>query len=158
MIIHRGRAVSGVFVFLLLGVFAVFATFLALLGARAYQTTVERSEAHTAGRVLENFVINAVRADDAAGAVSIENVNGLDALHIAYDYDGELYDKWVYCYEGSLRELFAAREYGFEPADGEAVCEAQSMQLQHNGNLITVELIDVDGRSHRAQIALRCAQ
>ena len=34
---QRGRAVSGAFVFLLLGVFAVFATLLVLLGARAYR-------------------------------------------------------------------------------------------------------------------------
>lgn len=158
MIARRGRAASGVFVFLLLGVFAAFAMLLALLGARAYQTTVEKSEAHTAARVLENFVINAVRADDAANAVSIENLNGVEALHITCDTDGEIYDKWVYCYEGSLRELFVERAYGFEPADGEQICAAQGMHLQRSGSLITVELMDADGRSHRSQIVLRCAQ
>lgn len=158
MIFHRGRAVSGVFVFLLLGVFAVFATLLVLLGARAYQTTVARSEAHVNGRVLESFIVNTVRADDAAGAVSVETVDGLDALHIAYDYDGEWYDKWVYCYEGSLRELFTAREFGFVPADGERVCDARSMTLRQNGNLITAELTDAEGRVHQARIALRCGQ
>ena len=44
MIGRRGRAVSGAFVFLLLGVFAVFATLLVLLGARAYQATVNTDQ------------------------------------------------------------------------------------------------------------------
>lgn len=154
---RRGRAVSGAFVFLLLGVFAVFATLLVLLGARAYQSTVNRSEAHAAGRVLESFVMNAVRADDAAGAVSVETVDGLSALHIAYDYDGELYDKWIYCWDGSLRELFTSRDIGFDAAGGEPVCAAESMYLTRSGSLITAEITDTDGLSHRAQIALRCA-
>lgn len=154
---QRGRAVSGAFVFLLLGVFAVFATLLVLLGARAYQTTVARSEQHAAAQVLENFVANAVRADDAAGAVSVETVDGMDVLHIVYDFDGELYDKWVYCRDGRLRELFTSRENGFDAEAGEPICAAQDMKLSRSGSLITAELTDTDGYSHRSQIALRCA-
>lgn len=158
MIARRGRAASGVFVFLLLGVFAVFAMLLAMLGARAYQTTVEKSEAHAVGRVLENFIVSVVRADDASGAVSVETVNGMDALRVTCSYDGEIYDKWLYCYEGSLRELFAVREYGFDPAEGEEICPAQSMALSREGSLITAELVGTNGECYRAQVALRSAE
>ena len=75
----RGRAISGAFVFLLLGVFAVFATVLVMLGARAYQSTVDRTEAHSTARVLESYIINAVRTDDAAGAVSVNDEKVTDA-------------------------------------------------------------------------------
>ena len=156
MIGRRGRAVSGAFVFLLLGIFAVFATLLVLLGARAYHANVDRSEQHSAARVLENYLVNAVRADDAAGAVGVMHIDGMDALHIAYDFDGEAYVKWVYCSEGAVRELFVSEEFGFDASSGEAVCEAQAMTLQAEGGLITATITDADGRDHRACIALRC--
>lgn len=156
MIGRRGRAVSGAFVFLLLGVFAVFATLLVLLGARAYHGNVDRSDHHSAARVLENYLVNAVRADDAAGAVSVKHMDGMDALHIAYDFDGEAYAKWIYCSEGAIRELFVSEEFGFDAASGEAVCEAQSMQLEENGSLITAAITDPEGSVHETCIALRC--
>ena len=43
--------ISGVFVFLLLGVFAVFATVTVLLGAGAYKRISERSGADSNGRL-----------------------------------------------------------------------------------------------------------
>ena len=45
------HAVSGLFVFLLLGVFAVFSTVMVLLGVKAYRGAVERTEAHNASRI-----------------------------------------------------------------------------------------------------------
>lgn len=153
---RRGRAISGAFVFLLLGAFAVFATVLVMLGARAYQSTVDRTEAHSTARVLESYIANAVRADDAAGAVSIENANGLDALRIAYDFDGEAYDKWIYCYNGSLCELFTDAQFGFDPEMGEAVCPAEQMTLEQQGSLIIAAITDADGREYQSVVALRC--
>lgn len=155
---NRGRALSGAFVFLLLGLFAVLATLLVLLGARAYENTVARTEAHATARVLENFIVSAVRAEDAAGAVSVETVDGMDALHIVYDYDGEIYDRWIYCHDGSLRELLTAREIGFDAAAGERICEARSLRLRLDGSLICGEVIDGDGCSHPVQVTLRCAE
>lgn len=155
---RRGRALSGAFVFWLLGTFAVFAMLLVLLGARAYQSTVAKTEAHADARVLENFIVNAVRADDARGAVSVETINGMDALHIVYDYDGEAYDKWIYCAEDGLYELFTAREFGFDAQAGEFICGAREMRLAQDGGTIFAEIIDINGERHAAQIALRCGQ
>ena len=157
MIRNRHSAFSGACVFLLLGVFALCSALLVLFGAQAYRSTVDRTAAHNTARVLQSFVANAVRADDEAGAVSVRCVDGLDVLHVAYDYDGEAYGKWVYCYEGALRELFTDAQYGFEPGDGEYICEAESMELSMENQLITAVITDKYGRSHTAQIALRCA-
>ena len=41
--IRHSHAISGVFVFLLLGVFAVFSTVMVLLGAKAYRAAAARS-------------------------------------------------------------------------------------------------------------------
>lgn len=155
---RRGRAISGAFVFLLLGVFAVFATVLVMLGTRAYRSTVDASRLHAEGRVLESFLVNAVRADDARNAVAVEEIDGMDVLHITADYDGAGFDKWIYCCDGSLKELFVASGFDFDPASGECICPAQEMQLELQDGLLTAVLTDAAGASHPAKIALRCAE
>lgn len=154
---RRGRAVSGAFVFLLLGVFALFAVMLVMLGARAYHSTVESGAVHADGRVLESYLVNAVRADDARGAVSVQQIDGLDVLKISADYAGTGYDKWIYCWDGSLRELFVDSEFEFDPASGEIICPARDVKLDLQGALLSAVLTDSAGAEHRVNVALHCA-
>lgn len=154
---RRGRAFSGAFVFLLLGMFALMAAFLVLFGAQAYRSVVQRSDMHNERRILSSYIANAVQADDAAGAVSIMEMDGMDVLHVAYEFDGEGYGKWIYCDGEFLRELFAPEAGGFDPAWGEAVCAAGDMTLSMQGGLITAVVTDEYGRPHETQVALRCA-
>ena len=157
MIRQKGSSISGVFVFLLLAMFAVFATMLALFGAQAYRGIVDRGSEHNTDRILDSVIANAVQADDASGAITVKNRSGVDALHIAYLFDGERYGKWIYSYQGYLRELFTSEENGFEPGDGEILCEIGEMELIMEDGLITAVITDKNGHSRTAQIALRCA-
>lgn len=154
---RRGRAVSGAFVFLLLGLFALSAALMVLFGAQAYRAVVQRTEMHNDGRILSAYIVNAVQADDASGAVSVREIDGMDVLHVACEFDGEGYGKWIYCDGEFLRELFTADSNGFDPAAGEIVCAAGDMSLSREGNLITAVITDDYGRTHEAQAALRCA-
>lgn len=58
----KRHSISGAFVFLLLGVFAVFSMLLTVLGAQAYREIIDESSSHTRGRIMQTFVRNAVRA------------------------------------------------------------------------------------------------
>lgn len=154
---QKGCSVSGVFVFLLLAMFAVFATMLTLFGAQAYREIVDRGSEHNTNRILDSVIANAVQADDAACAITVVNMGGVDALHISYLFDGENYGKWIYSHQGYLRELFTSEENGFEPGDGEILCEIGEMELSMENRLITAVITDKNGHSRMAQIALRCA-
>ena len=152
---ERSHSVSGAFVFLLLGVFALFSMFLVLLGAQAYRSGVEQTTEHGQTRVLQAFVRNAVRADDAQGVIRVEEVEGLPVLMFIGDLDGERYVKYIYCYEGELRELFTSAEYDFHPADGERICRAQDFRPVLEDELLTVDMTGEDGTPCTVSIALR---
>ena len=155
---ESSHAIAGAFVFLLLGVFAVFSTLLVLIGAQAYRATTDSSAAHNTQRILHAYVLGSVRGDDAVDTLNVETEQGLEMITVSYDYGGEIYKKRIYCYDGALREHFAAVEYGFDPAAGEVVCEAQSFHVQTDGDLMTVIMDDEEGRTYTAQIALRAAR
>ena len=145
------HAVSGLFVFLLLGVFAVFSTVMVLLGVKAYRGAVERTEAHNASRISSAYIRSMLRSDDEAGAFSPESCEGIvgepgdeqsvtvDTLTLRNDY-GEAYITRIYVYNGFLREWFTRASEPFHPDRGEIVCPADEMTVESNGSLLTVHL------------------
>ena len=154
----KSHSISGAFVFMLLGVFAVFSMLLVVLGAQAYRTTVDGAAAHTQKRIVTAFVRNAVRAQDERGAITVEEHDGLPVLALSSELDGERYVQYIYSYGGSLCELFTSAMYGFSPEDGEAVCAAQRFEPALEGNLLTVRVTDGSGDQSTGYIARRCAQ
>ena len=152
---ESNHAIAGVFVFLLLGVFAVFSTMLVLFGAQAYRTTTERSAEHEVDRTLYAYMLNTLRGDDYAGTVGLHSEDGIDMVTVAYDYGGDLFEKRVYYYDGYLREMLMSVGNEFVPEAGEQVCEASSFRAEMNGKLITIELTDADGELHTVETVLR---
>ena len=124
----KSHSISGAFVFMLLGVFAVFSMLLVVLGAQAYRATVDNSAAHTQKRIVTAFVRNAVRAQDERGAIAVEDHDGLPVLALSSELDGE------------------------------PVCDAQRFEPTLEGNLLTVRVTDANGEPSTVYIARRCAQ
>lgn len=152
----RRHSVSGAYVFLLLGMFALLSMLLVLLGAQAYRSGVERTERLRQTRVLQAFVRNAVRGEDARGAIGVEELEGIPVLTVTSQWDEERYVRYLYCYDGQLRELFTAERNGFRPEDGEGICDAARFQPVLEGGLLTVEVTDDSGESFTVSVAPRC--
>lgn len=71
------HAISGAFVFLLLGLFAVFAVLMVLLGAGAYSRTSESATAHNMQRVAPSYIRTMIRGHDEEGGVHTERLKGI---------------------------------------------------------------------------------
>ena len=148
------HAISGVFVFMLLGIFAVFSTVMVVLGAKAYRNTAARAENHNAARLATAYVRSMVRSDDEENAVSTESVDGIPTISLRNVYDDEEYITRVYVYDGMLREWFASADIPFHPENGEAVCAADELSAVMDGNLFLVRVRNGDTWS-QVNIALR---
>ena len=153
----NGHAISGMFVFLLLGMFALFSMVMVLLCAQAYRNTVDQTALHRDQRILQSFMRNTLRAEDADNAIGTAEINGIDALTIVSDFDGDIYVRYLYCYEGALRDLFIGEEDIFHPEFGEEVCPAESFTAQMRDGLVTIEMTDLNGEVYSLAIAQRCA-
>lgn len=154
----QGHTIAQAFVFLLLGIFAVLCTLMVLLGAQLYRGSVARTEETASARVLNSYVINVVRANDASGLVRCEQRSGTDVLVFDWDADGASYETLVYCHDGYLRELFTEAGQQFNPAFGDEICPAQSFRAQMQDGLLRVELSDEHGQDSVLHLALRSSQ
>ena len=92
-----GRSVSGVFVFLLIAMYALFSLLLVLIGAGVYQRITDAADYNAQMRTSLTYVASKVRAGDEAGAVTVERVNGVPVLVLGEPYDGEVYYTRIYC-------------------------------------------------------------
>ena len=153
----QSHSISGVFVFLLLGIFAVFSTVMVLFGARAYKATSERTTSHNDIRIASAYIRSMVRSGDEAGQVCVEDIGGVQAITLMNVYGDDLYLTRLYAFDGTLRELFTDAEIEFEPENGEAVCAVESMTARIENSLLTV-LIESGGQTSQVDIALRAAE
>ena len=152
-----GHSVSGMFVFLLLGIFAVFCTVMVLLGVRAYRGSNERAQIHNDSRLGPAYIRSMVRALDEEDVLSIEDEDGLPVLCMTESWEGERYITRVYSYGGSLREWYASERMAFEPENGTVICTAGGLDLRLEEGLLKVLLQNADGTETETDIAVRCA-
>ena len=153
--VSRNHAMAGVFVFLLLGIFAVFSTMLVVVGAQAYRATATSSEQHSVERTIYAYLLNSIRGDDSRGIIEVETENGIEMVAVHYDFDGDEYIKRIYCWDGSLRELLTSTRYEFDPAKGEVLAAATDFHAELEGGLLNIEVTDTYGRTHTVQAVMR---
>ena len=152
------RKADAVLVLVLFGVFAVCILSVLLTSADAYRRLADRDETSYDRRVASQYLSTRVRQSDVAGGVAVESFDGVDALVLREEIDGEIYETRVYCYEGYLRELFADAQETFEPEDGERVLEAESMTLALENRTITAEITDPTGQVQTLTLFLRSGE
>ena len=134
------HSVSGLFVFVLLGVFALMATVTVLLGVNAYRGTARRSDVHNSARITSAYLRSMLRAEDKQDAVRLETVDGIETVTLCSTYGDESYVTRMYVYDGMLREWFAEADMEFEPENGEEVCPAQEMQCAVEDNIMVLRV------------------
>lgn len=152
------HGMQGVFVFVLLGLFALMSTLMVLLGAQMYRSAVSNASENNARRVLSAYLRSMVRAEDAFESVKIEDHDGVTAVALYEDIDDDSYVTWIYQYDGRVMEQFTSAGYDFDPEDGTPIVAAKAMQPEIKDGLLTVRLMNDMDELSVVQVALRCAQ
>ncbi len=132
------HTIAGAFVFLLLGVFAIFSVLMVLLCAGAYNRTTDHAEANNQAHIAPAYLRTMLRGHDEAGGIRIEHLTGiqhededtgeiwvepvdLDAL-ILEDEDAVtrlfVYQGWLYeCSEPKEEESWSGEDFDFAEED-----------------------------------------
>lgn len=153
---ERGQGnIAGLAALLVFGVFALCILLVLLTGADRYQRLNLRDQSAYSHRTAAQYMATRVRQADKVGALSVGQLGGNDALFITEEHDGVGYVTCVYCYEGTLRELFTFADEPLAPEDGEVLLPLQELKLELDGNLLTTRLTDEDGQIRQLTLFLR---
>lgn len=143
---------------LVFAVFAVCILLVLLTGADVYRNLADSGQAQYNRRTAARYITTRVRQADTAGAVSVEDFEGEDALVLRETVNGRTYLTRVYCYGGFLRELFTAEDGSFSPEDGEKLLEAESFSVTREGRLLHAQITLPEGSTQSLTLFLRTGE
>ena len=139
----------------LFAVFAVCVLTVLLTGADVYKRLVERDRDSYDRRTAVSYLTTRVRQADRLEAVELQEFGGVQALVLSEEIEGADYATWIYCYDGYIRELFAAADSGLMPDAGDKVLEAEALSFGWEDDFLCVEVIASDGVPQSLKLHLR---
>jgi hypothetical protein len=157
---HKQRTthnVPAVFVFVLIGLFAISSLTLTLIGTRVYRrVTVDASDNSDSQMVL-SYLCNKIRTFDSQGSVVLTERDGLPVLCLYEIIEGETYETSVYAYQGALWERFVPADGDeFNPEDGQQLVDVQSLRFTLlSPDLLEATVVMPNGDTRALHMALR---
>jgi hypothetical protein len=143
------------FTLLLLGVFALTAIFVAVLGAQVYRSSAVKMQANFDTRTSLIYIAEKVR--QSAGAdFGVEEIDDSSALVVteAYD-DGNTYETWIYVYDGKLYEATVDAGSDMRAGSGQAIMDMKSMDFKLDGNLVKITTVNSEGDEESLALSRR---
>ena len=138
---------------LLLALFLLLSTLTVVRSAAAYKKVLDRSDRLARSTAL-TYITEKIRQNDTAGSLRVGTIGGCQALVISQG-DEILYDTYIYCYDGSLRELMIKRELTPAPSMGRSLLAMESLELELEDCLLRIRCADADGSAWERSVALR---
>ena len=155
---QKRSGLPGIATLLVFAVFAVCILFVLLSGANIYRDVTERGQISFEQRTVAQYLTTRVRQSDSAGCIAVEEFEGLSALVLREEIDGETYETRIYCFDGYLWELFSGTDSGLLPEDGEKLLQVQGLQFARSGDVLTAELVTADGQRQQLIWYLRSGE
>ena len=154
----NSHMVDLLFTLALFCVFAASALMVVLIGARVYQNTIERMNSNFDGRASITYVTNKIRQSDSAGMIDVITMkDGVTAIVLDREFDGDIYSTLIYHYNGALREVFVEKGANFNLDSGQEIVRVSQFNVRETSeNLFSLETVDLHGNTVHAMVAAHC--
>lgn len=137
---NKRQSVQFLFTMLLLFFLAISALFTILFGAKLYENIGGRMEENFSSTTSLSYISNKVRQGDRAGQIYVENIEGTEVLTLVEKYDEDVYNTYIYCKDGKLKELFCKEGSGLGLEDGMDIMELSGISFEMIGDeLLKIE-------------------
>lgn len=154
----QGHAIHALFPLTVFFVFVISAVAVLFLSGKLYENTVTDGSDNFSDRTCFSYVVEKIRQNDEAGAISVKNLNGTDCLvlsHNAEDSDDNDYRTYIFVYDNKLRELSCLDESTFDPKLGKDIAPLSSWTVTEEDGLFTFEFIYPTGDSRVVSVGER---
>ena len=119
------------------------------LGATVYRSVTQQMEVQQTQRTAENYLREKIRQNDQAGAVSIGEVDGIQALQICQTVGEKEYRTYIYAEDGYLKELMIASERTAKGTDGTELLKLEKLEFtEEDDGCLNVDMQMDENHSH----------
>lgn len=126
---EKRHTIDILFVITLFAVFALSVLSLTGVGARVYDSIVEKMSDNYESRTAFSYVVNKVHQNDADGAITIGTYGGCKALILTEEIDNVSYSTYLYYYDGAIKELYTRAGQEFDPTYGTDIMDVDGFEV-----------------------------
>ncbi len=156
--LRRDHSVSGLFAFVLVGLFTLLALTIVLAGVRSYRAMGDSARLVTQERIALGYVSGKLRGSGDRNNVSFREEQGVKLLVIREQADAETYETRIYSAGGILREQFCDASVPFSADDGEQIASLPGFTFYGEGARIILRAHLSDGTVAVTSVALRAGE
>lgn len=151
---EKKHSINLVFTLALLGIFALSALFVAVLGAQVYGRTAENMDNNFNVRTSLVYITEKIRQCPDKD-IDIREVNGNPALVLSQNIKGQNYETWIFSAKGSLREVLVSAGDNVLETDGQEVMDINSFNLDLKGDLLQISVFDNTGDKSAVTVSIK---
>lgn len=154
----RLHSISGLFAFVLIGVFALCALMIVVSGVKSYRGMGRANLLSSQQRIALGYVSGKLRALGDADSVSIREEQGVKLLVLSEEAEGTAYETRIFFGGGRLCEQFCEAGLDFDPEGAEPIVELPGFDFERAGDLVTLSARLNDGAETGTCVALRAGE
>lgn len=151
---EKKHSINLVFTLALLGIFALSALFVAVLGAQVYGRTADQMNDNYNTRISLVYITEKIRQCPGKD-IDIKEVEDSQALVLTQKIDGKEYESWIFTSDGKLREVMVPKGEKVNASDGQDIMEINNFSLERKGNLLDINVFDEYGESSTVTISVK---
>ncbi|MDR0963404.1 MAG: DUF4860 domain-containing protein [Clostridium sp.] len=151
----QSHLIDVLFVLALFGVFIATALIVAVMGVSVYRNTVENMNKNFDTQTSLTYVSTKIRQSDVAGGVFLEELEGMPALVLERQEEGETYQTWIYHHNGYLQEFFVKKGSSIDPDFGVSIMPIDTFSVTEENGLFLISTTDRDGNPVSVMVSPR---
>jgi hypothetical protein len=134
------------FTITLLGVFALAAIFVAVMGANVYKGSAEKMHDNFDTRTSLVYIAEKVRQSPKDN-YEVRQLQGEDALVLKETYDARVFETWIFVKDSKLHELMVEEGTDISDFGGQTVTimNLDSLSFDDNGRVLKITVINSSG-------------
>jgi hypothetical protein len=142
------------FTITLLCIFAMAAIFVAVMGAKVYESSAEKLQANFDTRLSLVYFAEKIRSCPGED-IEVKEAFGNEALVLYEDFDGQRFASWIYVSNGNLYETMVEGDNDPIESAGQKIMELKSMHVSIRGQMIDIDVVNSDGDENSISIGRR---
>ncbi len=152
--------IDSVFVICLMLLFVLCALSVIAIGATIYQKNVSSMANNNSHRIASAYITEKIRQSDINGSVRTRDLFGERVLVMSKEINGELYNTYIYDFDGKLMELMARNDLNVVyPQSGQKIMEVKSFDIEEiSEKMFKIEVVLEDGTEDFLYITKRSTE
>jgi len=142
------------FTIMLLGIFALAAIFVAVLGAKVYANSADKMQANFDTRTSIVYLSEKIRTCPGDN-FDVRDLDGITALVLSEEIGSQIYESWVFVSENQLREATVTRGDTILPGAAQSIMPLKSFDAEAKDGGIEITVVTTDDQENTTFISGR---